>query len=440
MKRNQFLVLAAALLAIAGVMHASANQITTLDQRLNETSTTVDALAVSGGDQTVAATLSTGLDVNSSALLLQHSELGGTWGDLLVSHELSQASRTGLVTGIAPRQPVTTERIFALRSQGMSWSQIMAVLRISPARLSGELANDLATMGITPTTSGARTLRTGRAFRTTDGETVNGGGSVTEDGTTTVRVADDGTSVSSTADGRTTRGEATEQFSNGFSRNETGIDRNLEEQVNRLDAEAERRGDVDVADRLATEVGVSADVLRDQRDAFDADWGDLLIAYTALQQSRVPVTIGQVFDLRESGMSWFQIAKTLRIPPGRLMTQVRGETNSLVGTTTSRSNRSVAKSTSFSKRTVNADRANQVRAAKLERVAAKAAPTVRRGNAAAHVPTAGMNRVGTRVTATQIRTGAMATRTTMQTIAATRAAQAQAMRVQGAAGGGRGRR
>ena len=121
MKRNQFLVLAAALLAIAGVMHASANQITTLDQRLNETSTTVDALAVSSGDQAVATTLSTGLDVNSSALLLQHSELGGTWGDLLVAHELSQASRTGLVTGIAPRQPVTTERIFALRSQGMSW-------------------------------------------------------------------------------------------------------------------------------------------------------------------------------------------------------------------------------------------------------------------------------------------------------------------------------
>src|SRR6185503_16351702 len=103
---------------------------------------------------------------------------------------------------------------------------------------------------------------------TTGGTTTNG---ATTDGTTT-----DGTAVGTTSGGTTTSGTSSRLATSGLSGKAVGIERSLTDNVSRLDAEATSRGDAAVADRLASELGVSKSLLEEQRATFDADWGDLL--------------------------------------------------------------------------------------------------------------------------------------------------------------------
>ena len=437
MNRTKHLGTAGALLAVLVLVHGAiaANPVTTLDQRLTETATTVNTLAATSGDQAVADMLSTALDVDANALLLQHQELGGTWGDLLVAHELSQVSRSGF----------TTERVFALRSESMSWSQILANLRISPAKLSGELGTDLATMGIAPTTTRTTTsaIRTGRTFGgtvdegTTSGGTTNGGttsGGMTNGGTTSGGTTTDGTTTGGTngvtTTGGTSGGTTSSRLStSGLSGKAVGIERSLTDNVSRLDAEATSRGDAAVADRLATELGVSKSLLEEQRATFDADWGDLLVAYTVVQQSRGSFTVGDVLDLRNKGMTWFQIAKAMKVAPGRLMNTIRNSTSRVLETSIARTDRKVWNTLKDS-RTTNRDRAlaesrpMRTRSAKL---------TTTTGRTVPH----GARTLGAATAATKM------TRTTMTARATARAAAmtaAQTMRIQRTTAAGRGRR
>jgi hypothetical protein len=452
MNRTKRLGTAAAFLAVLVLVHGAiaANPVTTLDQRLTETATTVNTLAATSGDQAVADMLSTALDVDANALLLQHQELGGTWGDLLVAHELSQISRSG----------VTTERVFALRSESMSWSQILANLRISPAKLSGELGTDLATMGIAPTTTRTTStgIRTGRTFggatqdgttsggttvggttnsgTTTGGTTTNGttsGGTpadgTTTDGTTTDGTTTDGTNVGTTSGGTTTSGTSSRLATSGLSGKAAGIERSLTDNVSRLDAEATSRGDAAVADRLASELGVSASLLEEQRATFDADWGDLLVAYTITQQSRGSFTVGDVLDLRNDGMTWFQIAKAMKVAPGRLMNTIRNATGRVLGTSVARTDRKVWNTLKDSRstkrdRALAESRPMRTRSAKL---------TTTTGRAVPH----GARTLGVASAATKMTRTTMTARATARTAAMT---AAQAMRVQRTTAAGRGRR
>jgi hypothetical protein len=437
MKRVHRLLLSLGILAAAGVIQAGAaiNPATTLNQTLNETATTINQRAVTSGDQAVAASLSDALLVDPGVLEAQRAEFDVSWGDLLVAHELSQASRT--------RIPV--DRIFDLRSEGMSWGQILATLRIPPATVWNELQRDLGLTGTPTGTNGTGTTGGNRSPGTTNGQP-------STDTDTDINNPDINTDTNPDSD----RDLDTDGSTSRTATDRNGIDRKLSEQVRRLESEAGRRGDQAIADRLASEVGVSAHLLMEQLAEFDADWGDLLIAYTITSRSRTSITVGQVMNLRENGMSWFQIARSLKIPPGQLMRLVRMSTSDLIETTIARSDTKGSKSLKQNaKRSGSGDRGGAKLAksggkasaalartsgttAKLKGATMKASGAAMKGNG----PTAKMGGSATKMAVTTKMTGTMARSGGAASMRPTTVGPAggQAMRIQGGAGRGHGRR
>ena len=336
MKRTHLCIYSIAILAMANVLFA--NPIITLDQRLHDTEVLVNTQATTLGEVEVANRVSGAVLVDASALSAQRAQLGAEWGEFLIAHEMARISRT---TGdpFGTRKQLTVDRALQLRSEGMSWNKIMTQYRVSPMRLSKAIdtaqpalragtpgaTNGTGTSGGTVTTGGTTTRSSGSSGSDVGVTTrTNGETRTNEDCETDSRT----TTSSRTSSGRTSSGNG--RVSNGAA---VGIERDLAANVDRLEADADSRGNAAVADRLAAELRVSSDLLVEQRDAFDAEWGDLLIAYTLVGQSRSGVSVGQIFDMRDDGMSWFQIAKSLRVPPGRLMNLVRRGTNDLVETT-----------------------------------------------------------------------------------------------------------
>jgi hypothetical protein len=421
MKRIHGVLFSMAILAMAGVVQAAflkdaGSDPATVDRRLTETVTVVNTQAMSRGDAEIAAMLSGVLDVDAAVLLTQRSELGATWGDLLVATEMSQISG------------VPIDRILDLRSEGMTWKQIMATQPIPAARVWEETRRDLAGWDNGGTTAQGGVARSGGEIVDEDSDGEAGSGALTN--------LEGGTNGETRTEG--------ERRTNGASRAGLGIDRKLEREVQRLEAEAGSRGDVALADRLASELEVSSDLLLEQRAAFDADWGDLLIAYTIVEQSRATVTVGQVFEMRSDGMTWFQIARSLRIPPGRLMRLIRSGTSELIETTIARSS---------SKRS-DAKTLKEARTTKKSPSAGRAASGGAKAALSSKVKGAGSTKV-TAAGATKVRAGGAATmkaagpagRAIGATTAATMrpttvgsAAGVSAMRVHGAAGRGHGRR
>ncbi|HET9253234.1 MAG TPA: hypothetical protein VFP58_14065 [Candidatus Eisenbacteria bacterium] len=323
MKRIHLWIYSMAILVMADVLFA--NPIITLNQRLLQTEAALNTQSVALGDAQVASRISEAVSVDASTLTAQRNRLDTDWGTLLIAHQMAPLSRDRLTVQDAVR----------LHEQGMSWNQMMTRYRISPARLSRALQTDLGTLGLAPVggssgrQSGSPTIVNGG---TSDGDGVTGG-NVDREGANgeDCRTTDGNRNGSADLDHDRSTRERSTAASNGRA---VGIERSLEASVDRLESDADRRGDGAAADRLAAELRVSSDLLHEQRDRFDASWGDLLIAHTLVDQSRSGASVSRVFAMRDDGMSWFQIAKSLRVPPGRLMNLVRRGTSDVIGTTT----------------------------------------------------------------------------------------------------------
>jgi len=162
---------------------------------------------------------------------------------------------------------LTIDQILSMRTQGMTWMQIARSLNIAPGKL-------------------LQALRTGSTTFGTTTQNRRGGGS----GSTQTR----------------------------------GIDRRLEDLANQINDEAQRSGDQTIATRLSTEFNVTTDVLMQEKTSSNLTWGDLFLAYTVLSKTTsTTVTIDQILALRTQGLTWMQIARQLRIPPGSLLQAVR---------------------------------------------------------------------------------------------------------------------
>src|SRR5688572_709266 len=226
MKRIHGVLFSMAILAMAGVVQAAflkdaGSDPATVDRRLTETVTVVNTQASSRGDAEMAAMLSGVLDVDAA---------------VLVATEMSQISG------------VPIDRILDLRSEGLTWKQIMTTQPIPAARVWEETRRDLTDWDNGSTTAQGGGERSGGEIvdEDRDGETGSGGLTDLEGG----------------ANGETrTEGE---RRTNGASRAGLGIDRKLEREVQRLEAEAGSRGDAALADRLASELEVSSDLLLEQ--------------------------------------------------------------------------------------------------------------------------------------------------------------------------------
>ena len=104
------------------------------------------------------------------------------------------------------------------------------------------------------------------------------------------------------------------------------FDTRLQGTVAAVNEDAVRMGDAAFAERVAGELGVSANTLVQQRTLFDASWGDLIVAYAIAGSSKSNVTVDQIFGMRSDGRTWTQIAGSLRVPRGRIFTAVRNRT------------------------------------------------------------------------------------------------------------------
>src|ERR1044072_1336546 len=86
-----------------------------------------------------------------------------------------------------------------------------------------------------------------------------------------------------------------------------------------------------VIQRLSNEFGVKSEALTREHDACGGSWGDLMIARTLRANVRFAITVKQVFDLHEQGMSWTMVAHGLGLGIEPFVSAVETESHVAIG-------------------------------------------------------------------------------------------------------------
>ena len=104
------------------------------------------------------------------------------------------------------------------------------------------------------------------------------------------------------------------------------IDKQLLTLAKQIDEQAARAGDPAVAGRLASDFGVSSDVLMAEKSRYNAGWGDLMIAHTLGSNTLTGVTVDEIFAMRATdGMGWGQIANGLDLKLGSVVSAMKSQ-------------------------------------------------------------------------------------------------------------------
>jgi hypothetical protein len=103
------------------------------------------------------------------------------------------------------------------------------------------------------------------------------------------------------------------------------VDAKLDVTEKSVDAAAAKSGDQTVADRLAKEFGTTPDVMMQEKSQFNVGWGQLVVANTLMANAKTPVTLQQLFDMRNSGMGWGQIANGMGLKLGEVISASKAE-------------------------------------------------------------------------------------------------------------------
>ena len=90
------------------------------------------------------------------------------------------------------------------------------------------------------------------------------------------------------------------------------IDKRIGATVERVNKQAEGKGQAAVAKRLAAEFSVSSEALLDEKGRHGLSWGEIVIAHTLLANSSEKVTLLDLATLRSDGLSWGAIAFGLK--------------------------------------------------------------------------------------------------------------------------------
>jgi hypothetical protein len=99
----------------------------------------------------------------------------------------------------------------------------------------------------------------------------------------------------------------------------------IETAVNDVEKNVATDGDKKIAERLAGEFGVSVEMLTAEKDALKVNWGQLMLARTLLANSATELSTRQLFDLRNEGMSWAQIASGMGLKLGEVLNAAKAE-------------------------------------------------------------------------------------------------------------------
>lgn len=102
-------------------------------------------------------------------------------------------------------------------------------------------------------------------------------------------------------------------------------DEDLKGTVRAIDKEASKSGDRLVMARMAVEFRTPAEAILAERARVNAGWGEMVVAHTLLASIRSGVTIDHLFEMRDEGMGWGQIAHGLGLKQKDVTTAVRAE-------------------------------------------------------------------------------------------------------------------
>lgn len=101
--------------------------------------------------------------------------------------------------------------------------------------------------------------------------------------------------------------------------------------VKAVNAEAQAKGDAQVAARLAAEFGMTAEALLAEKQSLDASWGQLVIAHSLIANSATAVTVENLIQLHQEGTGWGQIAAGLGLRLGDAVSAIRAESRVAAG-------------------------------------------------------------------------------------------------------------
>jgi hypothetical protein len=99
----------------------------------------------------------------------------------------------------------------------------------------------------------------------------------------------------------------------------------IEAAANDVEKNVATDGDKKIAERLAGEFGVSVEMLTAEKDGLKVGWGQLMLARTLLANSSTELSTRQLFDLRNEGMSWAQIASGMGLKLGDVLNATKAE-------------------------------------------------------------------------------------------------------------------
>jgi hypothetical protein len=85
------------------------------------------------------------------------------------------------------------------------------------------------------------------------------------------------------------------------------------------------KGEPAVAERMASDLGVTADALTAEKSQYGRGWGELTVAHTLMASAKTDATISDLFALRTQAMGWGAIAAGLDLKLGDVVSAVRSE-------------------------------------------------------------------------------------------------------------------
>jgi hypothetical protein len=95
--------------------------------------------------------------------------------------------------------------------------------------------------------------------------------------------------------------------------------------VNDVEKNAATDGDQKIAERLGGEFGVTPETLLGEKNDLKVGWGQLMLARTLTANSATELSTRQMFDLRNEGMSWPQIASGMGLKLGEVLSAAKAE-------------------------------------------------------------------------------------------------------------------
>jgi len=112
----------------------------------------------------------------------------------------------------------------------------------------------------------------------------------------------------------------------------TAAEKKLTALSKRIDGDVEQTGEFIIANRIAPEFSLTGEAMMSERSSRDVGMGDLVIAHTLKANAKNGITTEQLFQLRQEGMSWGQIAYGLGFNLNATTTAVRSEADVVSGT------------------------------------------------------------------------------------------------------------